>query len=671
VSNDEHEHNEDGAALERPASQPEGNAPGEDGAEEAYQSDEAGPGPVAADDAPRRGSGEYVDEVGREINVELRELRRPGKRRHRVREAVLTAAQRVSERAPTLNNDEVMARAVAKVAELNAFTPEVERQIVKVAPTSYTRARKEINRDVEVAAICRLPRMTWLREHLMRYLGGPRSCDRSTPIAVLLHMVLGQGRPQIMMWWEKIRLQASAMLAWAHLYPGRGPTSYAAVCDAIHKICDETNPDVLLEINAEHVRELIGEPISNARGVVTGFTKHKNALRDLLVDATLIEADLPQTAPKSAAHARLVRGLKRTLCGFVIYNRGAQVIRKCHGYKLMVISDLATNGRPLMWMLCGADVDERAALRQMLPQLFALFPELQRMREITLTGDALYDHSYELAYELTFKWGITTNFARHGSIDRGFEWADNRGVPQCGCRADDTNLDSPLLDMVYDQATKFPRPGYRFEKGLVPCGEYIRTPRGKIIDNARIRWTCPKGRADHREVVTYPKSNPRLYTRLPHSGDSTWAARRVALSIYRNVIESTFAVIDDMGLSCVDGERPRWAYDSEMRWICGLSMLTLTARHLIQQNGVYDATEDEASDLGLLVGATAGRPSPGPADRGLDAVAAMRREWIEQTKAPNDSGRWPEIDVEARLAWWREVDERDAAEQEAADAART
>ena len=99
-------------------------------------------------------------------------------------------------------------------------------------------------------------------------------------------------------------------------------------------------------------------------------------------------------------------------------------------------------------------------------------------------------------------------------------------------------------------------------------------------------------------------------------------------------------------------------------------MIALTGRHLVQQNGLYDSVEDEAAELGL-VGATAGRPAPGPAERDLDAIAAMRRRWLEQAAPPTAGRRWPELDVEQRSAWWREVDEADARAQEVDDAART
>jgi hypothetical protein len=104
----------------------------------------------------------------------------------------------------------------------------------------------------------------------------------------------------------------------------------------------------ILYVNRELVMELAGELVvrkhKNGKRT-TYFTKVHDAFKYLVVDAVLLEADLPQRKPIDDRHRELMRGAMRRRCGFLTYTRiSAQlrvfVSRLVHGYKWLEIVDL-------------------------------------------------------------------------------------------------------------------------------------------------------------------------------------------------------------------------------------------------------------------------------------------------------------------------------------------
>jgi hypothetical protein len=88
------------------------------------------------------------------------------------------------------------------------------------------------------------------------------------------------------------------------------------------------------------------------------------------------------------------------------------------------------------------------------------------------------------------------------------------------------------------------------------------------------------------------------------------------------------------GLGGETQERPRWAGDDQMEWLLWLGSMSLTARRVVHDNGLYESVLAEATTLGLLTQATAERPAPGPADRTRPQVRAMRRARWDAAEAP-------------------------------------
>ncbi len=443
-------------------------------------------------------------------------------------------------------------------------------------------------------------------------------------------MGLGHKSPQI----KEVRqsfLEANAVLAWSHFYPDKGPDP-KSFYKAIEKLVDREaahSPDLLWQINAEHVRELLGPLVSDPREPRCPskcFERHPNALRHLLVDATLVEAHVDQAKEVNEEHRLLKVGSGRERVRHVVYRDDNGSVRKAaFGYKLMVISDLATSGLPLIWSVVPANADERAETLRLLPKLFELYPELHELRDIHLTGDALYDHSEQFAYELVFRWGIHPVFPPHGSYGAEHEWAKTLGVPVC-------NNCGQL--MKFKDIDKFPTPYERRKRGYPRAGEYVRKVSGQIADDALIRWKCPE-KACIRGFNTYPRENPRLYTALPRSGDSNPTHLRTALLSYRNVIESGFAALKGMGLAGRSQMRPKWAEDLEVEWLLSLGLMSRAARRLVHDNGLYAAVEHEAESVDLLTQPTLRHPAPGPASRTPDEALAWHEQHIALARAPH------------------------------------
>lgn len=379
-----------------------------------------------------------------------------------------------------------------------------------VAPDAGT-----VDRGVELAAVLRLPVMVWVWLRLLTWSSGPKRAAmwRRLAVAVCMRAGFGSRRPQLNEILEDFTHE-NRFIAWTHQWPGPPPTArqrgkywdLSAFYKQVKKVLGEgtqwkmwsaANRSMLLELLGGHTTD----PRSGGR-----FENCPDALTYLMVDAMMIQADLPQRAPKDDEQAREWRGERRQNSGFVIYRNQLGISKKCHGYKWVQISSLKLGGLTLIGDLFPANVDERKATLKLLDRLFREWPELQHQKAIYLVGDSLYDHSEQFAYDLTFKYGIHGVFPRHGKINQSLPHVSTNGVPLCNC--------GQLATI--DEACDFPTPLYRLNRNLPAAGQYILKDNGEVVDNARIRWRCPKpagARCDFHHD-TYPRENPRLYTYL-------------------------------------------------------------------------------------------------------------------------------------------------------------
>jgi hypothetical protein len=570
----------------------------------------------------------------RTIDVSLRR-RKPGNRKHRQRLLRIWLRRELARKHPDLNDIEVEKLVERVYREQTANKPELASKFAEVRPTCQKAALNEVNEMAEVAAVFRLPHLLWLRQRFERWTAGPKGALRALPAAVALHMGVANGRPQIKHWQEEF-MQATPVLNWQHLYPGPGPGA-KSFYKSVEQVLERDDPAVCQRINAEHWREIAGELVPDGKGSHV-FANHARAGMDLMVDAMLIEAWLPQRGYGSEVEWLELVGDGRQRCRFITYTHDGKITRRVFGYKLLVISCLATGGLPLAWALIPATGDERSATLALLPELFDNIPELAELPEIHLIGDALFDASAQFAAELIWKWGIHPVFQPHGTTGAQHEWHKTAGVPVCGSG----------IDMKLDEAERFPTPHQRRTRkewrkpdGTWPRpGEWVRRNGGeKVDDAARIRWKCDPGlcglcKGEQANATTYPRENPRLYTYLPRRGDHARAHLRSALGGMRNVCESGFAELQRMGLAGEGQERPRWAEDDEMDWLLSLGLMSRTARRLVHVNGLYEETLEEAQNTDLLTQPTVEHPSPGPPDRTPEEAAAWIAEWAARAQAP-------------------------------------
>lgn len=585
------------------------------------------------------------DELGGTIEVDYK-LHTPhpqARKRQRVQypELVADAVRKKAEREGVdydpADADREVERSLAAAA---ARRLNIASALDEVQPVSTVRPADEVDRSVETAAVLRLPLLLWAWARLTLHTSGPKNIPmwRALAAAVGMHMGFAPVFPCASRILGNFCRKLSTE-AWEHRYPGE-PPSYRDEqggkweLSAFHKqlklVFGLRNPFGMWKaINRDLILSLLGQhTVHPKKG--GQFANVPDALKYLLVDAVLIEADLPQSKPVSSVHARIVRGEARSRAGYVVYRVGTFITKHCHGYKWLQVSSLLLGGLVLHGKLLPANCDERAETITLLDELFEMWPELRDQKDIVLVGDALYDQSEDFAYELVFRFGIHPCFPRSGTIGRTHAHHDTGGVPKCGC--------GELA--VLDEADKFPTPHWRRTHGKPDAGHWMFNARAEPIDNARLRWKCARRVGGCRAPDTYPRENARLYTWLPHAGNHHRAALRTALCAYRNVIESTFATLKNMGLAGRAQTRPRWAGDDQMDHLCWMAATTMSARRLVHENGLYEQVLEEARADGLMRAPTA-TDRQGPTNLTEAQALAQRQAWKRWAKAPSG---WPELD---------------------------
>lgn len=583
--------------------------------------------------------------VGDQIDVEYRSrVPHPGARRRQRLEFPLLVRSALEKRAArdgrTVDSAAIDAEVERSLENVRAQRLNIEKALDEVEPRSAARAAGEVNRDVETAAVLQLPMLLWVSYWLTRAANGPRSMPMWRPLAaaVGLHMGFAPVKPCASRILERFCSRLS-IEAWQHRYPGAPPSRRNAVTgkwdlSAFHKqlklVLSPRNPfRVWHDINRQLVLELLGEHTVHPRHGGR-FANVPDALKYLVVDAVLIEADLPQRKPVSPEHARLMRGWARARTGYIQYASLGVILKRCHGYKWLQISSLHLGGLVLIGRLVPANANERTETLRLLDELYARWPEFQDQKEVILVGDALYDQCEEFAYELVFRFGIHPCFPRAGTIGRTHAHGDTGGVPTCDC--------GKLAQL--DEAADFPTPHWRRTRRKEPAGEWMFNASGGVVDNARLRWKCADKTPGCQPPDTYPRENGRLYTWLPYNGDHSRAALRAALLCYRNVIESSFSVLKEMGLAGRDQMRPRWAGDDQMDHLCWMAATTMSARRVVHNNGLYEDVYAEAEAAGLL-------QAPTRTDRGTltnltqSEAAAEEARWRATAEPPPD---WPALD---------------------------
>lgn len=546
---------------------------------------------------------------------------------------------------PDWSDDKLDKEVDAIVAKLGPRSADGERAVRQIVPEVTVRPSAEVQRDVELAAIMRLPVLIWLRLWLaLAWKYGPKApgkVHRELPTAVGLQMGLGFGLPQVRHWRSQF-LKLNPVLAWVHMFPGdRGPGDESNFYKQVKRIFSAAKPaTVWAHINRDLVIALAGALVERGVGggrVRAQFAIVADALTYLMVDAKGFEANIPQRKPVDGEHGELMRGPNRPRADFVSFHRTVGRVRVIllwlFGYRWLEISSLKLQV-PLVGTIMPANGSERAYTLKLLERLFQLYPEMKQLDEWYLIGDALYDQSAQFSWTVMQKYGGFLVAPRSGTVSaKEYAWAKSDGVPTCStCGA----------YAAFDQAADWPTPRWRINHAVTLAGDWACDATGREVDSARIRWkwSCDCD-TDEPAPATYFRENPRLYTYLPHGGTHYRRTLRDVMVAYRNVQESAFALADWSGFGAQDCHRARWAGDEQIDHLGWMMAVGRTARKLVHRNGDYDRLYEEASRLGLLDMATAEQPAGDVADRTPEEVDAMRRAWLDTARVPagwNDGG---------------------------------
>jgi DDE family transposase len=485
----------------------------------------------------------------------------------------------------------------------------VLKQFEATAPTSEAPQRSEINREVEIAACLSHPTLRWLSQLMLGKTNARGfSARRKLVLAVFLRMAFAFARPEVAKVREEL-LAGHTLASWAHDYPDEGPAS-KHFYESLHNMLRAKPAEVLVHTNLELYRQLIEQKDAS------GKPRHPNAGKVAIVDGCLIPANVPQRSPRDEEHRGILYGPGRERVEDVVYtDSNGRLQRFVAGYKLMTLVDMATN-QAMVFCVCPADCSERQAALHLLRLLFRLWPECPL--EI-LVGDGLYHNDVDFLRELIFELGVQPCFPdSNGKYRAGLEHVSTKGVPECDCgelmKLKDVD---PLLTARS-----------RAKKGIAR-GE-------KAATGARLRWVCEHGLC--KPTYTRPFDDPRLYTFLPRVGDHPRAALRSALLHRRNAVESYFARLHNLGLNG-KANRPAWAKDHEMDWLLGAGIISLTARRLVHEIGLYDLAEAEARDLRLLDQPSAEVPAPGPNEIELAGARRERERILGPAEPPRTWGR--------------------------------
>jgi hypothetical protein len=496
-------------------------------------------------------------------------------RPQRVREYLHLKALEIRRAHPDLSETDIHRQAQQELQALLASGGQgLLRKLEQLAPVCTAPERRSVHRMVELAAVTRLPAMRWLAAQLERYASSGPYTDYSCAIAVLLAMASGISRPRIRA--ARQLFDGNALAGFALRHPVAKPES--TVYDNVQTIYDRTHPELTCIVNIDLIQRLARTLPDRPGQSPTGVGEVG------VVDGTDIPGHFQQRKPVDKIMRALLIGPRAPRASYVRYvSEDDQPLKRWTGYKLMLISDLAST-LPLVWGLFPATVDERRAAISLIKTLFELWPDCPMSY---LVGDADYDHAEQFHIDLESNWSIHPVFAPHGQRMRSAQ-----SVPTCAHG-----------QMTFRYTDGYPTLSKRIAQGVA---------RGVPMDvNAsRRRFCCPARRCP--DVTQRFLDDPRAFSFLPRHGNSSMNQLRTALLLRRNSVESVNALLKCLGLGGTGQNKLRTKCESTVDWLIHLGLLTITATRYIHYMGLYEPTREIAEQLDLLRYATPQAPNPGP-----------------------------------------------------------
>lgn len=529
-------------------------------------------------------------------------------RPHRVREALhdlyILELKRNLKRSRKLSARQLLLLAAAQLQVLQSRFAGFLSAYQALKPTSRTPVAWKVKRWVEVCAFLALPEVQWLRHYLLDTdIAKPNAARGRRPgrpsdirylWAMLWLLVCGRQTKDLFALHEELE-SPGAVKRWA-LGEYELP-KVKAVYDAMLSLLGRKDPRAVWHVNIVLLRRLAS--LKDERGRLL----HPKLMVYVYGDGKLIESDLAQRPYKGSHHRRAVNGKRRARATYITYvNQHGQVTTAVRGYKLILLV-CQQSTLPVIGGLFPATYDERQAVLELIAELRAIWPEAP----VTwFGGDALYDRSKRLHYELEFVHGIHPVAQPYNKFSRASPYHETKGVPKC----QHGWMKRQKTRFVYDTPWRL-RHGQPLSAPL-NTGQ-VMDGRKRAMDKAYMVWTCRRGRCE--PVTTRMKDDIRLYQFAARDGDSDVARFRQAYLLRRSAVETVFSVLGYFGVGDKAQRRMKWGGDIDMEWVVSLACLFMTGRRLVHEMGLYTKAYEEAIGKGLLRRPPWGTDTPWPVER--------------------------------------------------------
>jgi len=514
-------------------------------------------------------------------NVKRSRVRAP-RRRATARERALTLQLLIAEEtknSKSLTPGQIRERAEQRLRDLLILDPAITDAVERLAPTSCAPDRRDLHPRAMLAAALSQPAVTALLRTwaLTPQRRGPVA-DLSAAVAALCDIAASPDRCDLRSTFARMNVGSLATL-WTHNLPSCDNLKENTYYRHVVTLCGRGdkpghNPWLAATANIALIREL-AETVGDDGNLLHPRIGHVG-----IVDGTRLRAPIQQIYPRNPEHLELLRRDGMDLVDYSLYERDGQR-EPVLGWRETRIIDQAS-GRTIISILDRATSHEpHVLLRVLLPKLFELWPDCPMH---TIVGDGLYD-DHDTCFDLEARWSLhpiftrvnprnTTTRIRGGGTARVCD-----GQPICACGP-----------MRFYQREGF----YSQEQRALD-----RLPRGAMAPNikaARVRWRCPNGRC--KEISAYLTEDPRDHAWWPRRGNSNPATECRVYTLYRNMIESSFADTKGLGIGSA-GQPALWARDSGTTLMLALHNLLATATRVAHANGSYQMFHDEYERLGL------------------------------------------------------------------------